>query len=162
MLTTYENTAEAARMNGSVRHTNGMTILEVIVAIALLGVVAATAVPSLSVMVESSRIRGDGLAAVAYVRSIRATGVARNRAVRLVATAGAASLSMEVQSAGVWTSTGNTQALERTTVFSVSSGSAFTFQPQGTTGGAGTLVLRSAGGRTIVLSVTPLGSVVLS
>ena len=66
----------------------GMTLIEVMVVVAIIGIVVAIAVPSFSTMLENQRIKGAAEAVLADLRWARAEAIKRNAPVRVTFTTG--------------------------------------------------------------------------
>ena len=66
----------------------GMTLLEVMVVVAIIGIIVAIAAPSFSTMLEKQRIKGAAEAMLADLRWARAEAIKRNKKVRVTFTTG--------------------------------------------------------------------------
>ena len=66
----------------------GMTLIEVMVVVAIIGIIVAIAAPSFSTMLEKQRIKGAAEAVLADLRWARAEAIKRNETVRVTFTTG--------------------------------------------------------------------------
>ena len=66
----------------------GMTLIEVMVVVAIIGIIVAIAAPSFSTMLENQRIKGAAEAVLADLRWARAESIKRNAPVRVTFAAG--------------------------------------------------------------------------
>ena len=66
----------------------GMTLIEVMVVVAIIGIIVAIAAPSFSAMLEKQRIKGAAEAVLADLRWARAEAIKRNERVRVTFTSG--------------------------------------------------------------------------
>lgn len=67
---------------------SGLTLLEVMVVVAIIGIIVAIAVPSFSTILEKQRIKGAAEAVLADLRWARAEAIKRNKKVRVTFTTG--------------------------------------------------------------------------
>ncbi|MGH7803145.1 MAG: pilus assembly FimT family protein [Candidatus Binatia bacterium] len=136
----------------------GFTLLEVMVACAVIGIVAAFSLPSLASGIRAASLSSATRAATNHVRRVRATAVARHVRARLAVTSGNR-LGIETFD-GSWTRLPTGIVLDGgVTVASVTPGGGIVFESDGTSSAAGTVRLRNSRGDERAISVAILGAV---
>jgi prepilin-type N-terminal cleavage/methylation domain-containing protein len=139
----------------------GFTLLEMLVAIFMAGVLVTAAMPSLSSSLTAHHLKAASRTTTNYVRVVRSTAISRNAQTRLLLSNNGTTLSTQVLNGASWESVGSPVVLEGgVRVSSVNPSTGIVFHPQGySVNGASTLTLTATQGSTHVLSVSLLGSV---
>ncbi len=143
------------------RREAGLTFLEVLVALGVVAVVAATALPGFAVFRTALQLTSATRATAQCLRLARAIAVGRNAPARVVVSGDGSTMTTQVFRNGVWTSTGTPTVLDGgMKVAAVQpSASALAFSSQGIASSTVTITLRAPSGGQRNLVVGMLGSV---
>ena len=143
--------------------SQGFTLFETLIAMAISGLILAVSLPNLSTLVNAHQLQSGLRSTTGYVRLVRAMAVAKNLQTRLVVSADGGTLTTEAYRSGTWAATGAPLVLGDTIkVTSILPVTGLVFMPQGTTNAAATLTLQTGGGSTHTISVSLLGAVEVS
>jgi prepilin-type N-terminal cleavage/methylation domain-containing protein len=157
------------KKDGLVRKSeNGFTILESLVAVSVVGILTAVALPSLSNALTAHSLAAGLRETAGIIRVARSAAITRNQQARITVGNDHQTLTIEMAPTGssTWTTAGDAVALDGgVSVSSISPGSRVTFDSKGTLGNVTngvTVTLRSSSGATKQILVTLLGGVDVS
>lgn len=154
------NSESMLTLTKSLGNSRGFTLMEMLVATSVAGVLLATSIPSLGTALSAHYLQSGLRTTANYVRVVRSTAVARNLQARLVVSEDGSNLSTEIYR-GSWQAVGSPVDLDETTISAVSP-TTLTFTPQGNATAATTLTVRNGRGGTATIAVSILGSVEIS
>ncbi|MGH7858971.1 MAG: GspH/FimT family pseudopilin [Candidatus Binatia bacterium] len=143
------------------RPSRGFTLLELLVALALVGVLVAIAVPRVSAIIPGALLDQAARSLATDLRFARVKAIAENRRRRLVVELDRGAYRVEADAEGTFVSEGAPRTLPGGVTFDASASSrvsngqiSITFQPRGNTADNSTIALAVAGrtGRRVIVS----------
>ncbi|MEA2624298.1 MAG: hypothetical protein QOD06_343 [Candidatus Binatota bacterium] len=137
---------------------NGFTILELLIAVVIMFVMAAFALPKMSAAIAAHRVIASVRTTASHVRLVRATAIGRNAPARLQLVQGGTILGIQVLKNGTWTTTGSEMPLDRGVVVTATP-NPVVFQPQGSAQSSATITVTGETGARREIAVSILGSV---
>jgi len=143
-------------------HTeSGFTILELIAAVGILGMLMLAALPNFATLRTSFQLTSATRATAQFVRLARSIAIGRNASSRIVVSENRATMTTQIFRNGAWESIGTPLVLDGgTSVLAVQpSASALSFSSQGITAGTVIITLQVPRGDQKSLVVSLLGSV---
>jgi type IV fimbrial biogenesis protein FimT len=145
------------------RRERGFSLLDIMVTTAVAGVLTTVALPNLSSAMQSHRLTASLRKTVGCIRVARSSAITKNLPSRITVSGDGATLSVEVNSGGSWTSVGTPAVLDSgVTVSSVSPGGGLVFTGQGTVANQVTVTVQNSVGGSRQVTVSLLGAVQVS
>ena len=145
------------------KHEKGFTILETMVTATVAGMLAAVTFPSLSTAMNGHRLTAALRTTVGCLRVARSQAITRNQQSRISLGNDGATLTVEVNTGGTWTSVGTPAVLDGgVAVSSVSPSDGLVFTGQGTVANQVTVTVQNASGGSRQITVSLLGAVEIS
>jgi prepilin-type N-terminal cleavage/methylation domain-containing protein len=137
---------------------NGFTILELLIAILIMFVMLAFALPKMSAAVAAHRVIAGVRTTASHVRLVRATAIGRNAPARLGLIQGGTVLTVQVLKNGTWSTVGSEMPLDRGVVVTTVP-NPVVFQPHGAAESSATITVTGENGAGREIGVSILGSV---
>ncbi len=138
----------------------GFSVLDTMVTAAVASVLAAATFPSLSSALQAHRLTASLRKTAGVIRVARSSAITRNQQSRILLSEDGATLTVQVNVGGTWTSIGTPAVLDRgVTVSSVTPTDGLAFTAQGTVASAVSVTVLNSGGGSRQVSVSLLGAV---